>query len=249
MSIRMSEMKADNNTDSKALPLFGGSEPGPVKFVVDGLILDNQLNGLFGDGGLGKSYLAPHLAFCVALGEPFFGRNVSKRNVLYIDVENLGHEETLRRAYQIGRGYGKESPEGNVYYYSPESALGSEAATTEVKSIIERERIGFIILDSLTLGAVGTNASDQTEVVKLLKEIHGWGLPVLTLDHITKSNREDQAKSQAFGSVMKRNAARSLMRLYRNKDVLVIDHDKINCGHSLSRFITVWLSKLTRTIQ
>ena len=216
----------------KALPPFGGAEPGPVEFVVEGLVLDKQLNSLFGDGGLGKSYLALHLAFCVASGRPFFGRKVRRRTVLYIDVENLGHEETLRRAYQVGRGYGLESPEGGVYYYAPEKPLGSAETHAEVEGIIGGLGVGFIVLDSLTLGAVGTNASDQVEVVKLLWDILKWGVPVLTLDHISKSARSDQANASAFGSVMKRNAARSMMRLHRSPDdgPLVLTHDKINCG-------------------
>lgn len=217
------------NIQTKALPLFGGEEPGPVKYIVEGLILDHQLNGLFGDGGLGKSYLALHLAFCVATARPFFGRAVSKCPVLYIDVENLGHEETLRRAFQIGRGYG-HAPDGGVYYYSPEKALGSKEATAEVRLIIQELGIGFIVLDSLTLGAVGTNASDQVEVVALLKEVHSWGVAVLTLDHITKAARSDQSSAQAFGSVMKRNAARSMLRLHEKDGLLVLTHDKINCG-------------------
>ena len=220
------------NASTAALPLFGGEEPGPVEFVVEGLVLDKQLNSLFGDGGLGKSYLALHLAFCVASGRPFFGRAVQRRTVLYIDVENLGHEETLRRAYQVGRGYGQEEPDKGVYYYAPAKPLGSEETHAEVKRIIDELGVGFIVLDSLTMGAVGTNASDQVEVVKLLWDVLKWGVPVLTLDHISKSGRTDQANASAFGSVMKRNAARSMMRLHRDGDsgLLKLTHDKINCG-------------------
>lgn len=226
----MTETKPASET--KALPLDEGEEPGPVEFVVEGLVLDKQLNSLFGDGGLGKSYLALHLAYCVASGRPFFGRAVSRRPVLYIDVENLGHEETKRRAFQIARGYEQDRPDRDVYYYAPEEPLGNCRTTVEIRSIIDNLGVGFIVLDSLTLGAVGTNASDQVEVVKLLKEIHSWAVPVLTLDHITKAARSDQSNAQAFGSVMKRNAARSMMRLHRDSGsgLLVLTHDKLNCG-------------------
>jgi hypothetical protein len=215
---------------AKALPLFDIEEPGPVEYIVEGLILDKQLNSLFGDGGLGKSYVALYLASCVASGTPFFGRQVKQRNVLYIDVENLGHEETLRRAFQIARGDGHQTPIRGVYYYSPDKPLDDKSTHMEIRGVIDEQDIGFIVLDSLTLGAVGTNASDQVEVVKLLWDILKWGVPVLTLDHITKAARTNQSSAQAFGSVMKRNAARSMMRLHKEGDSLILTHDKINCG-------------------
>lgn len=216
-----------------AVPLGLAEEPGPVRWVVHGLVLDSQFNLLFGDGGLGKSYLALYLANCVASGEPFLGIPVERGPVLYIDVENLGIEEMTRRAYQVARGVGHQRPDLGVYYYAPEKPLGDSNTLSQIQNDVEGLGIRLVILDSLTLGSVGTDASDQKDIVELLWKIERWGVPVLALDHIAKASRDSQKGAQAFGSVMKRNKARSVIRLRRpdgGGKGLVLEHDKINCG-------------------
>ncbi len=45
----------------------------PTEWVWDQLVLKNEVNLLFGDGGIGKSLLALHLAISVAAGRPLLG--------------------------------------------------------------------------------------------------------------------------------------------------------------------------------
>jgi AAA domain len=84
-------------------------EPEARRYVVPGLMPDGALTILYGDGGLGKSYLALYFAMCAALGRPIAGRPVKKRTALYLDAE-LEQDEFLRRAYWIARGLGLERP-------------------------------------------------------------------------------------------------------------------------------------------
>ena len=59
----------------------------PVRFVVSGL-LSQGLHVLAGAPKVGKSWLALHLCFCVAKGEPIWELPVTKGDVLYLCLED-----------------------------------------------------------------------------------------------------------------------------------------------------------------
>lgn len=59
-------------------------------YIIKGLIAPGDLALIFGGPGLGKSCIAPRLAYAIAQGEPVFGRRVRHGRVLYIAAED-GH--------------------------------------------------------------------------------------------------------------------------------------------------------------
>jgi RecA-family ATPase len=58
------------------------------KWIVDGFILAEQLNGMFGDGGMGKDYLLLQLAIAMTCGGQWLGRDVMQGRVMYFPVED-----------------------------------------------------------------------------------------------------------------------------------------------------------------
>jgi hypothetical protein len=94
-------------------------EPHARRFVVPGLLPEGALSILFGDGGLGKSYIALHFAICAARGLSIAGRPVEKRNAIYLDAE-LDQDEFVRRAYAVARGLAlSQPPRGSLLLASP----------------------------------------------------------------------------------------------------------------------------------
>ena len=63
--------------------------PDPV-WLVDDLLVANSLCVLYGPWGSFKSFIALHLALCIATGMAFFGRAVVQSNVVYIAGEGAG---------------------------------------------------------------------------------------------------------------------------------------------------------------
>lgn len=66
-------------------------------YIVKGLIAPGDLVLIFGGPGLGKSCIAPRLAYAIALGEGVFGRRVRQGKVLYVAAED-GHGMRARLA-------------------------------------------------------------------------------------------------------------------------------------------------------
>src|SRR4051812_4969045 len=65
--------------------VWEATEPAPRRFVVEGLIPDGAVTTLYGDGGMGKSYIAQYLAMTSCLGLKLAGRQVEKRVCVYLD--------------------------------------------------------------------------------------------------------------------------------------------------------------------
>ena len=60
----------------------------PVQWIVDGFIMRDVLNGMFGDGGTGKDYLLLQLTIAMATNGKWLGREVTPGKVLYFNVED-----------------------------------------------------------------------------------------------------------------------------------------------------------------
>lgn len=59
----------------------------PPSWLVKGIVTKVGLGLLFGESAAGKTFLAIHLALCVAWGLPFFGRKVKQGGVVYVAAE------------------------------------------------------------------------------------------------------------------------------------------------------------------
>jgi AAA domain len=84
-------------TGEPAVPLV--AEPPRVEqWMVNGLIIRDQLNVLFGDGGTGKSYMALALGLSGLLRRPLSARwrMAPLKRVLYLDWESGRHEQAAR---------------------------------------------------------------------------------------------------------------------------------------------------------
>lgn len=198
------------------VPLYGFQKPDPLEWLVAGLVPEGHLTMLIGDGGTGKSYLALHMAMCVATGRPFLRRGVKRGRVLYLDHE-LDEDEQRRRTAKVAEGmdldlYGA-SLRRQFYYYRPPDPLGTAAHQNQILSVVQSLNIDMIVLDSLTMGAAA-DVKDEADVVPIVQQIRRWPTTV-AIDHVSHGTAKNQraAEARAYGSVFKRNAARSSLTL------------------------------------
>ena len=186
-----------------------------MKWRVADLVPEDHLTMLVADGGTGKSILAVHLSLCIAYGRPFLGMGTRKGRVLYVDHE-LDRDEQLRRVHRIARGMGIDAAEKTVadrlLYWRPEHPVGTDAHQNGILRAVEDHEIDLVILDSLTMGAAG-DVTDAGDVTHIMQHIRQWPT-TLAIDHVSHNTaRGSAAQARAFGSVFKRNAARSSLTL------------------------------------
>lgn len=216
-----------------AVPMWGFEDPPPMKWVVDGVIPEGYVTILGADGGTGKSYLALELMYCVATDTPFFGRDVVAGNVLFVDFE-LAEVDQKRRWVQVLKGHSidqyKESLEDGVFFAKPTRPLSDHRMVDDLVEICADKDISFVVIDSLTIG-LGADAKSQEEITNALRSLDR--LPtVLAIDHVSKAVSQGSiATASVYGSVMKRNMARSLLMLAKTDGGgLVLRQNKTNFG-------------------
>ncbi len=102
------------------------------RWLVQGLFTAEGLGLLFGESGAGKSFLAVHLALCVAYGLPFFGRKVRQGGVAFFAAE--GGAGVGKRFYAAEKALQPEIEAENR-----KRAEAGEAALGRAKIMIVRE--------------------------------------------------------------------------------------------------------------
>jgi len=183
-------------------------EPQPLDFFVEGLIPKGFPTLLYGDGGKGKSYLALYLAHCIAMNRRFLGLKVQQGNVLYLDWE-MDRDETLRRSYRISRGIGLAQPPSGLFYSPCYEVIDS--ITDKLEYECRQNNVNFVIYDSF--GAASGSSDDYSK--EAVQRVYGAAKKVgqtsLFIDHVSKSKPADGHAPMPFGSIYKKNFARSLL--------------------------------------
>lgn len=201
-----------------------------MEYLIRGLVPVGHSTGMFGDGGAGKSLLAVHLAFCVATGEPFFGRDVRERApVLVLDFE-LDSNESLRRYYRAARGRGLSSiPEG-IHYAALSTPLTDEATLNGCITAVQQTGARLVIVDSFAPASCASDQVAPSEVIPFMRQLRRLGT-VLLLDHVPKPTATTAAPLRAYGSTYKHNLVRSSLRLERgDSGGMKLTHVKHNFG-------------------
>ena len=103
-------VQAEEADDGEGLDTFsfGGFEGLPIPetpWLVRGMLIDQNVSIINGDGGVGKSWLALQLAICAVTGRQWLGKDVKRGPVLLFSAEDNVHD-LHRRAAKILRAEG-----------------------------------------------------------------------------------------------------------------------------------------------
>jgi hypothetical protein len=89
-----------------AADLLGRPDPGPTRWLVNGLIVAGALVAAVGRWKTMKSYVFLHIAVCVATGRPVFNRfDVPDPGPVVFVMEESGEDALQRRLDALCRGY------------------------------------------------------------------------------------------------------------------------------------------------
>ena len=168
----------------------------PLEWAVKGLIPAHGITVLYGASGSGKTFLAAHLALCVASGSDFLRHKVKKKGVVvYIAAESPTSLErrlaVMSQLNEIGyrnfkfRGDEISIFKGNIDLFNyPDNVIGAIELFHDAL-----DDVGLCIIDTLSAAFAGLdeNSGDMAIVVKQAEYIQRKLLcPVVIVHHTGK---------------------------------------------------------------
>jgi hypothetical protein len=189
------------------------------RFLVPKLLVRDETNLIFADGGQGKSLLASALAVAVAAGPnialPVIGKATEVHPVLYLDWESCieEHRDRLKRlmdALEI-----EEAPP--ILYRAMTRPLADETAA--IRTEIKRHHVGFVIVDSLG-PASGAEPEGADAAVRAMNAMRSFrDTTRLVVAHMSKAAADQRmGATRPFGSVYVQNLARSVWEIRSTQD-------------------------------
>lgn len=188
-------------------PINGTEYFEPPQPLIDGLIPMFEYTLLTGQPKVGKSTFAAHLAYSVATGEPFFGREVNDPGmVLYIAMERAYQtQDRLHRLFALG----EQQPRNILLMKPQESEMKSLffSDPNDVERLIRRiERaqvkpIKLVVVDSLENTLVGSDSDSKDAgpwcdgLQMFLERFETTGL---VLHHEVKAATDDPNNDSAY---------------------------------------------------
>lgn len=210
---------------------------GATRHLVGKVLLAEETNVIFGDGGSGKSLFALALAVAVATGTdlPAGLRPAAAAPVLYLDWESCLEEHQDRLAGLLA-GLGRRDAPG-IFYRPMARALADEATT--LRAEISRLKVGFVIVDSYG-PACGAEPETADPAIRMMNALRSFAPATrLVVAHVSKASAEHRGPSRPYGSVYVTNLARSVWEVRRSEDDggddlnLGLFHRKVNRGRLL----------------
>jgi hypothetical protein len=213
---------------------FHGSAPEQL-WLADDWIVQDEVNSLYGMGGLGKSLLAQQLVYAAAAGESWLGLHVKPcERALAVFCEDRRDELHRRHdAIRRGNGHAIGNPYGGAYlwarygfnnslltYQQGRPILG--AFHDRLRATLESLNPGLLILDTIRDVFTGEER-DPAQVNTFLKTVlgglilaqleRGHSLTILLLGHPSRVGKQEG--DGLAGSLAWENGVRS--RLYLSK--------------------------------
>jgi len=241
------EPAPEESTTTAAIPTVSLSDllaerMEPAKWLVDRLIPETGLTMLAADSGVGKSWLAYHLALCATGGEPFLGHfSTREATSLIIDLES-GRARVQRRMSKLvlpmdAAGWGIDIAFG--------ASLGLDKPENAVRfsDLVKQHKPDLLIIDSLRRVYSGDENESQT-AAKVGGFLHSLAeecnCAILLIHHLRKVSAfsSNSGGERVRGSSDWRAVVDSLLVLSKKRPgVLSVEHVKSRDCEELPEFL------------
>jgi hypothetical protein len=197
----------------RAVSFKGKERPPRRQFVVDGWIPTRVPTLVYGPSGIAKSFNVLHLCLSVAFVgvEEWHGLQIATMPVIYLDFE-MEHDEQLRRAKEVATGAGWPDLPANFWYVNAVGHSSDDVFNFTVEQLSELDE-ALVAVDSFGFAHAG-ESERSSDVLAFMRQhigaLQAAGGHPLIVDHVARLVRGERASNQdAFGSIYKKNAARS----------------------------------------
>lgn len=167
----------------------------PREYVIKGMLAEGEVGAIVAPPNVGKSLLAPLLAYAVAQGQEVFGMRTRKGRVLYVAAED--HHGMIGRVAALKGDLGN-APDfalvGGVTDLSP-----GKPGLKALRAAVKAQRPSLIVIDTLAMSFPGlkeneNGAEGMGMVAAVARSLAAWGAAVLLLHHPAKNSEGDQGR-------------------------------------------------------
>jgi hypothetical protein len=216
-----------------ATPIEDITYQNPPRFLVQGLVLANDINFIAGAGGSMKTTGALAIACGVASGTSVFGCDVIARHkVLFVSEED---DATIikNRADALCAGHGVKIPAGSLQVVAQRGFnFGRTNDCAAFRDFVRSEGFGLVVFDPLAEMLSG-NENDNSEsraVVQFLRSITAQGGPAVLIVHHAGKGSDGKSKVDTYmrGASAFKNGARSVLAFTARDGGFKVESLKLN---------------------
>lgn len=155
-------------------------------YVIKGLLAQGDVAAIIGAPGVGKSLLAPRLAYAVAQGAEVFGRRTKAGAVWYVAAEDEHGMRARLSALRADLG----DTDALHLVRGVSDLLSDGGQLKSLRAAVKAQRPSLIFIDTLAVAFPGleeNSAEGMGKVVAAARSLARWGAAVVLIHHDTKA--------------------------------------------------------------
>lgn len=138
------------------------SLPDPT-WLIDQILMDGSLVMLFGNTGIGKTFLSLDMALCIATGLAWHGHRVQQGPILYVLSEGIGGAKVRVKAWDERYG---PIPEEHFMFLPERIDFSNDGETSQfIAALGPYRRPRLIVIDTLRRNMTGNENIDIAPVI------------------------------------------------------------------------------------
>ena len=179
------------------------SYPNKKDIVIDGLMRKGEIMTLISDTGVGKSWLAMHMALSVCTSLPWLGHDTRKGRTLIMDTE-LHPEELASRVPKVAEAIGlpMKSWQDGVFFKPLRGCVNDIFKMHEYFEKLDPGQFDVIILDALyRFIPKGISENDNAAMTQMFNALDHYAMKLncsfVLVHHTSKGNQSDKKTTDA----------------------------------------------------
>jgi len=236
--------RVQNDLSALDWTLLAQTPPEAPTFLIDGWLPRRTTTLLAANGGVGKSNIALQLAVGLATGSEWLGLSCERVPVMVISAEDEARIVHFRVSNICAEAdVSLPSLRDQLICYDMtalDCTLWREGATDRMQwlaDIVRQHRVGAVIIDNAS-DVYASNENDRSQVRGFLRCLNmiaaATDCAILLLAHVDKASVRmgagNDTDSTFSGSTAWNNSVRSRWAMTRDKDRVVLAHQKSNLG-------------------